>query len=156
MYYSDTVVEIDRKTGELLRQWGQIDGSWEMDPTGSMIDYQHYPNYTEDGTLLVSTHTLGQKNQQMAREFMVDDENQTLTEIWNFGEDSPYYAQYGGEATRHGPNTLISYGTDGALMEVTPEKEVAWEVRWRSGSHAHLLGHLTLIDDLYALNLGPK
>ena len=156
MYYSDTVVELDRKTGELLRQWGQIESSWEMDPPGSMIDYQHYPNYTQAGTLLVSTHTLGEKYQQMAREFMVDDQNQTLTEIWSFGEDSPYYATYGGEATRHGPNTLISYGTDGALMEVTTDKEVAWEVRWRSGSHAHLLGHLTLIDDLYALNLGPQ
>ena len=92
----------------------------------------------------------------MAREFTVDDETQTLTEIWSYGEDSPYYATYAGEATRVGENTLISYGTDGALVEVTPDGEVAWELRWMTGSHPHLLGHLTLIDDLYALNQGSE
>jgi len=48
-------------------------------------------------------------------------------------------------------NTLVNYGTDGTIREVTPDGEIAWEVDFRS----HLVGHDTLVPDLYALNRGP-
>lgn len=39
-----------------------------------------------------------------------------------------------------------------ALREVTPDKVTAWQVDWDS---SYLLGHVTLVDDLYALTGSP-
>lgn len=151
MYNVDTVFEIDRVSGEMLRQFGQLSGGYTFVPPTSVVDYQHYANYTPEGNFFTSTHTLGE-NTQRASEWEVDDATQTLTEVWRY-DDSPYYAAYGGEAYRlSNNNTLISYGTDGATREVTYDKEVVWDIEWETGP---LMGHNTLIDDLYALNRGP-
>jgi len=156
MYNTDTVAEVDRQTGELIRYFGQIAGSWDFDPPDAVVDYQHYPSYTPDGTLIVSTHIVGNHSEQRAREFRVDDDAETMTEIWSYGQEVPHYASYGGEAFRlQNGNTLICYGTDGAIREVTHDKKSAWDVVWPEDPDTHLLGHNTLLDDLYAINLGP-
>ena len=99
--------------------------------------------------MLVSTHVPGFQGQQRAREYTLDEENQTLVEIWSYGDEVPHYAIYAGEALRlDNGNTLINYGSEGALREVTHELRTAWQVDWDSD---YLLGHMTLIDDLYAL-----
>ncbi len=152
MFELDTVVEVDLEAGEVVRQWGQAEGSWAVDPPEAMFDYMHFPNRTAEGTLLLSTHALGGRRQQRAREYLVDDETRTLVQVWSFGESVPDYADYAGEATRlANGNTLVNYGTDGTIREVTPDGEIAWEVDFRS----HLVGHDTLVPDLYALNRGP-
>ncbi len=152
MWACDTVVEVDRSTGELLRTWGQLEGSWDFDPPGTMFDMQHYPHYTDDGTLLVSSHVVGEAWQQRAREFVVDQESQTLTEIWSYGEGTGQYATYAGEAFRLGNgNTFVNYGTMSNLREVTPDKEVVWEAGW---DDRYLIGHVSLLDDLYSVNVG--
>ncbi len=149
MWPVDTMVELDRETGEIQRQFGALEGSWEFDPPTAGFDMQHYPHYTADGTLLVSTHVPGFQGQQRAREYTLDEENQTLVEIWSYGDEVPHYAIYAGEALRlDNGNTLINYGSEGALREVTHELRTAWQVDWDSD---YLLGHMTLIDDLYAL-----
>ncbi len=150
MYNNDTVVEVDRESGEVLRQFGQLDGGYTFDPEDSVVDYQHYPSLTPDGNLITSTHTLG-KVEQRASEWVFDDETETLTEIWRF-DDAPYYATYGGEAYRlENGNTIIEYGTGGAVLEITYDQAVAWDLEWDSSP---LLGHVNFIGDLYALNEG--
>jgi len=153
MWASDTVVEIDRQTGELLRQFGRMDDSWRFDPIDSAFDMQHYPNYTRDGTLLVSTHMPREDGQQRAWEYELDDETQTLTVIWGYGEGVDHYARYAGEAQRlDNGHTLINYGTGADLREVTPDGDVVWEVQWAADYN---IGHVTLIGDLYDVNRGP-
>jgi len=147
------VVEIDRQTGELLRQFGRMDDSWRFDPIDSAFDMQHYPNYTRDGTLLVSTHMPREDGQQRAWEYELDDETQTLTVIWGYGEGVDHYARYAGEAQRlDNGHTLINYGTGADLREVTPDGDVVWEVQWAADYN---IGHVTLIGDLYDVNRGP-
>ena len=156
MYNADTVVELERQSGEIVRYFGQLPGGWAFDPPDTVVDYQHYPSYTPDGTLIVSTHVLGQSQQQRAREYLLDDATQTLTDIWHYGEEVPFYANYGGEAFRlDNGNTLICYGTDGAMREVTADKKTAWSVEWPVNPNSHLTGHNSFIRDLYALNRGP-
>jgi hypothetical protein len=153
MWGSDTVVEIDRETGTLLHQFGRIADGWSFDPAKSRFEMQHYPYYTDAGTLLTSTHTLSDPPEQRAREFIVDEHDQTLVEIWTYGEGVGRYATYAGEAIRlPGGNTLINYGTGADLREVTHDKEVVWEVEW---DETYLIGHVSLIEDLYALDRGP-
>ena len=151
MFETSTVVEVSWQTGEVVRQWGQLAGSWAVDPPSSNFELQHYPNYTPDGTLIVSTHIPGQPGQQRAREFTVDDETQTLTEIWTYGEGVSNYADYAGEAKRlENGHTLQGFGTNGAIHEISEDGELLWGVQWRN----KLLGTATFVADLYALNEG--
>ncbi len=153
IFSSATVLELDLQDGAILRQWGALEGSWSFDPPEAGFDWQHYPNYTDTGSLLVSTHVPGEEGQQRACEYAVDDESQTLTEIWSYGEGMDDYAEYAGEATRLGNgNTLINYGSGGVLREVTQDGQTSWELVW---PERYLLGHNTLLHDLYALNEGP-
>ena len=152
MWGSDMVLEIDRLTGDVLSMWGAGEDCWAFDPPDSGFDMQHYPHFTADGTLLVSTHVPDTNRQQRAREYFIDSDDQTLVEIWTYGEGVDHYAVYAGEAFRlDNGNTLISYGTSSDIREVTPDGDVVWEVRWPS---TYLIGHITPIDDLYEINRG--
>lgn len=156
MFETSTVVEIDMSSGEVVRQFGQLPGSWDFDPPDAGMELQHFPNYTEDGTLIISTHALrtgggAGAREQWVREYSLDEAEETLTQIWSYQNDLGYYAEYAGEAKRlSSGNTLMGLGTDGAILEVTPDGDVVWGVEWPN----KLLGQATLIDDLYALNEG--
>jgi len=153
MYRVDTVLEIDLDTGEVLKQFGQLPGGWTFDPVESTVDYQHYVNWTPDGTLIASTHYYGERGEQRTWEYEVDEATQTLTRVWGFGETVDHYADYAGEAWRlPNRNTMIGYGVDGVQLEVTYDGEIAWQVEWPSRPNTHLIGHMSLVDDLYALN----
>jgi hypothetical protein len=157
MFQNDSVVEIDYATGELIRYFGQLPGGWDIDPPEAVNDYQHYPNYTPDGTIIFSTHAMGERRVQYAREYRVDEADQRLEVIWEHREDTDYYAEYGGEAFRlDNGNTFLCYGTDGAVREITSGGEIAWELAWPADPNTHLLGHFTYLDELYPLNEGPE
>jgi hypothetical protein len=151
MFETSTVVEIDLESGELLRQMGQLPDGWSFDPEESTFELQHYPNWTPEGTLLVSTHSPSGGRSQYIREYALDDSTQTLEQIWSWQEPAGYYADYAGGALRmDNGNTMVTVGTDGAVLEISPDGEIAWELDW----HGHLVGNVTAMDDLYALNQG--
>jgi hypothetical protein len=148
MYDLGAVVEIDRASGAVVRQFGELPGSWSFDPDDIGFRDQHWPNYTAEGTLLVSTHLPDAPKEQRAFELEVDDATQTLRLVWSYGEGVDEYAYYAGEATRlANGNTLLNYGTGGALREITDDGTVVFEVDW---GYIYPLGHNELLDDLYA------
>jgi hypothetical protein len=150
-YSNDTVVEVDHATGETVRWFGNIAGSYAFDPPESQFWWQHGPNLTADGTLLISTHqTEHGEEATVVREFAIDAENQTLRQIWSFGteDEDQVWGEHMGEAWRlDGGNTLHNYGSTPRLREVTPAGEVVWNVVW---PRTYTLGRSTPIDDLYA------
>lgn len=151
MFETSTVVEVDLETGDLRSQWGQLPDGWSFDPPDTNFDLQHYPNWTSAGTLMVSTHVIGVPFAQRAREFRLHEDERRLEQIWSYGEDTERYARYAGETSRlDNDNRIVNFGTDGVLQEVTPDGEIVWELEWRD----RLIGHATLLDDLYALNEG--
>jgi len=150
--YHDTVVEIARDSGAVVRVFGEVGATHTTVPAEALFDFQHYPNYTPGGTLMASMHIEGEGDQQRAREYAIDDDAGTLTEIWSYGEGVDEYAFYSGEASRlPNGNTLINYGTGGAAREVTHAGDVVWDITW---GEWYLTGHMSLIEDLYALNRG--
>ena len=98
----------------------------------------------------------GQAGIQLAAEYAVDDASKTLTRVW-FHESTDRWATQWGEAYRLPNGNLVQgYGQDGAVREITPDGTVAWEAEWdKDVSGYRLLGHFSLIADLYALNRGP-
>lgn len=156
MYLIDTVIEVDYASGQVVRRFGQVPGGWAFDPPWTEVDYQHYPNYSPDGTVMASTHSRLQPGIQYAHEYVVDTDTQTMVAVWSYGDEVLSYANYGGETFRLADgNTFITYGTDGAIREVTPDKQTAWQLEWPVDPNTHLVGHFSFISDLYALNAGP-
>ncbi|MDP7115230.1 MAG: aryl-sulfate sulfotransferase [Myxococcota bacterium] len=152
MWSSDAVVELDRVTGELVHQWGQQPDSWGFDPADAGFDMQHYPHYTDAGTLLVSTHIPGEPLHRI-REYEVDHANETLREVWSYGEGIDRFPRYAGEAFQlDNGNVLVNYGTDADLREITYDGgQVVWQINWEAD---YLIGHVSPIRDLDAIGRG--
>ena len=53
---ANTIAQIDRKTGTLVATYGSATGSYAFSPSPWSFVWQHFPNITPQGTLLVSTH----------------------------------------------------------------------------------------------------
>ena len=111
MFESDTVFEIDLDTQSPIRQMGQLtEGEpYAFSPEESMFAYQHNPYWTDAGTLLTSTHIVGESGVQVAAEYEVDDRTQTLTRVWSYVSTDMWATQVG-EATRlRNGNTIQGY-----------------------------------------------
>jgi len=169
-FETSTIFELDAATGAVVRQMGQLtEGTpYTFDPPEANFAYQHYPHWTPEGTLLLTTHqpcdgtetgrcdsVTGRSHYQLAAEYTVDDTTHTLTRVWSYASTSPWATQ-AGEVTRLDNRSLLQgFGQDGSLEEVTAEGEVAWRVDWEpSPSGYRLIGHASAINDLYALNRG--
>lgn len=163
-----TVVEIDRKTGTMVGQYGNAPGSYAFSPSSWQFQYPHSPNLTPQGTLILSTHlpaypfgTAAAPQHHAFAEFEIDRAAKRLTEKWVYGDGSEW-AMFKGFAIRlANGNTLGNYGTGGAIREVTPDKKTVFHVSFPvtpgDGYNNKMLGNNVLLDDLYALNGGgPK
>ena len=149
-----SAVEIDFESGEIIRQFGGVPGSWAFEPEDSKFGFSHGIRYTQDHTLIVSTHLLqGPGQQQRIREYSLDDASETLTQVWEYGEGADIYAPTWGEASRlPNGNTILNTGSEPLIREVTTDGETVWELEW-GGSKT--LGHMTFIEglsDLYSYN----
>ncbi|MEQ1571768.1 MAG: hypothetical protein ABMA64_39435, partial [Myxococcota bacterium] len=148
LFSIDTVVGVDAATGVAERWFGQAPGSYSFDPPESQFWWQHGGHVTAAGTFLTSSDLTSSGVETVAREYEIDDVNQVLREVWNFGIGDGVYGQYMGEAHRLGNgNTLHNTGGEARVREATPEGEVVWDVRWASSE----IGRSTPIADLYAL-----
>ncbi len=158
-FYTDTVFEVAVGTGEVVRQMGQstVGEPYAFDPPGDVFDYQHYPHWLDNGNLLVSTHVPGNYGVQVAGEYAVDDATHTLRRVWSYTSTDRFATQLGEANRLPNGNTLQGYGQDGAVREVTTDGAVVWDAAWpKDPSGYRVVGHATLIPDLYALNAGPS
>jgi hypothetical protein len=164
----NTVAQINRATGALIATYGDRTGSYTFQPTSWAFEFQHFPNITAAGTLILSSHmpgysngTMPVANQHAFMEFEIDRTNRRLVEKWIYKE-GPEWAMYKGMAIRlSNGNTLGNYGTGGAIREITPDKRTAFHVKFDAPAgndfFNKMVGHNVLINDLYALNGGgPK
>ncbi|MBX2800778.1 MAG: hypothetical protein KTR31_24060 [Myxococcales bacterium] len=146
LFTHDSIVELDADKGTPNRWFGHINGAWGFSPASSAFDYQHGGYFTEDGTLLLSTHSdRNPHNFELAvREYSLDPSTSTLRQVWSFGRGEGVLGPAMGEAHRlPGGNTLHNHGTHAVLREITPEGDVVWDVRWEDSANAedgHLVG----------------
>jgi hypothetical protein len=168
-----TVVEVDRATGEVVGQYGNAADSWEFAPPLDTppsewgFGFQHFPNLSPDGTLIISSHMPGYEvtsnpvaNQHAFIEFAIDRVDQQLIELWRYTE-GPEWPHAKGMAIRlDNGNTLANYGTGGVIREITPDGQTVFHVKFDTEGgddfYNKMVGHNVLIDDLYALNGGPQ
>ena len=164
----NTVIQIDRKTGTVVGQYGQQAGSYTFSPSTWAFGFQHFPNITAAGTLLVSSHMPGfgthetpaGPNQHAFMEFEIDRANKRLVEKWIYvGQEWP---RAKGMAIRlPNGNTLANFGEGGVIRELTPDKQTAFHVKFDVATGNDFFNKMVcnnvFVDDLYALNGGgPK
>jgi len=170
--YAGTVVEVSRRDGELVGEYGNSRRSWAFEtpsstpPRAWSFGFQHFPNLTDSGSLLVSSHMPGCERterpvayQHAFLEFEIDRQQHKLREKWRY-TDGPEWPRAKGMAIRlPNGNTLANYGTGGVIRELTPLKRTAWLVKFDvvggDDFYNKMVGHNVLVDDLYAMNQAP-
>jgi hypothetical protein len=162
-----TVHQIDRQTGVLLGQYGSDPGSYAFSPADWRIQWPHAPTITAQGTLLLSSHlpafpfgSLAGPYQHAFEEFDIDRANRVLTLRWLYDEATDWACGKGMALRLESGNTLVNYGTWGVIREITPDKQTAFEVKLDALTgddfYNKMVGNTLFVDDLYALNGGPK
>ncbi len=141
---ANIIVEFDRE-GQLLRGVGDY-GDHALDDRDKLIQYPHSATWTENGTLLfTTTPLLGEET--WAVELALDESTGTAERVWSWGEGEGLYAKVLGEAFRlANGNTVINFGSEGVVVEVTADGEVEWRMESPAG---YFPGHLNFIRDLY-------
>ena len=149
MFSLETMIEIDRQTGETVRYFGHTgENAWEFDPPESAFWWQHGGHFTATGTLLVSSKGEDASKETVLREYALDEESQTLIEVLTIGEGEGLYGDTMGEADYTiGGNIQHNLGSKIQLREYTPDGQVVWDVAWEGD----MLGRSTPVPDLYVL-----
>jgi hypothetical protein len=182
MSYPDesTVIEVRRSNGEVVGQYGAETGSYAFaampaPPGGGSwnFGYQHFPNITKDGTLILSTHMPGHQGAQATRmpiagehsyqEYDIDRTNRRLTMRWFFQIPGQEWAMFKGMAMKLPNNNVIgNVGTGGVIREITPDKQTVFMVKFDAPATTaqnndffnKMVGHNFFVADLYSLNVG--
>ena len=161
----NTVAQINRTTGALVATYGDRSGSYTFSPTTWSFEFQHFPNITDRGTLIVSTHLSAFPHRSPAGpmqhafvEFDIDRTGRRLVERWSYTLGTEWTWAKGMAIRLPNGNVLGNYGTGGVIREITPDKQTAFHVKFDvptgSDYFNKMVGHNVLIDDLYALNGG--
>jgi hypothetical protein len=148
-YTNNSLVEVDRNTGNSVWWAGAVAGGYQFVPASSQFAWQHGVSYTSTGTLLLSTKssTTGSDLTTYVREYDVDHDNGTLNQVWAC--DSQEYASTNGDAWRlPNGNTLHIIGAAGQIKEYLPDCTVVWHLDF---GNDYLLGRGEFVDDLYSL-----
>lgn len=147
IFTTEIIIEVDHATGAAIRHFGHVGSDYTFEPADSVFWYQHNPHFTATGTLLLSTETSQDEEETVVREYVIDEDSKTLSEIWSFGIGDGLWSRNMGEAHRlPNGNTQHNYGETARLREATPEGTVVWDVDWGS---PRVIGRTTPIGDLY-------
>jgi hypothetical protein len=160
----NTVAEIHRQTGMLVATYGERAGSYTFSPTYT-FEFQHFPNLSADGTLMVSSHEPGHNDTYMAtagdhqfQEWTINRTNSTLVQRWMYNA-GPEWAMWKGMAIKlPNGNVLGNYGSGGVIREITQDKTTVFHVKFDApitdDNYNNYVGNNFFVDDLYALNGG--
>jgi hypothetical protein len=139
----DTLIEVDRATGELLDTINA--DTYTFTQGSAKFNYQHDAKWTDDNTLLMTTTAGG----TFGVEYQVDQEAGTVDQIWSHGEGESVFAIVLGEVDDlPNGNRFVSFGMGGLVQEITETGEVVWELQARQA--VDRFASVRFFDDFYA------
>jgi hypothetical protein len=145
-YTNSSVVEVDRATGESLWWAGTVADGYDFNPPEARFTWQHGISWTDDRTILLSTHrTDAGPSTTFVREYELDEDAGMLNQVWS--HDSAVFAETNGQAWRlDNGNTLHVIGSGTSIKEITVANEEVWVVDFEGDK---LLGHGQFMPNLY-------
>jgi hypothetical protein len=161
----NTVAEIRRTDGMLVATYGDRAGSYTFSPSNYTFEFQHFPNISADGTLMVSSHEPGHDDTYMAtagdhqfQEWRIDRTARTLTQVWMYNTGQEWAMWKGMAIKLANGNVLANYGSGGVIREITQDKTTVFYVKFDDPDgndfYNKYVGNNVFVADLYALNGG--
>jgi hypothetical protein len=144
LWNRDTVLLIDATTGAIRRQLGAAPGSAPFADPADTFTFQHGAHLLADGHLLLTSTTPGAPT--FAREYAIGGD--PVVQVWASDADGAVAPQMGEPHRLPNGNTLLNFGTTGAIREITPDGDVVWAV---APSAERAVGRMIPLDDLDAL-----
>ncbi len=144
-------LDLETKTASLVRQIGGLEGYIFGQDTPVYVpaagntgfSFQHDPTWTPQGSLLM----ISSEMEIIAAEYALDDETQTLEQIWTHGKGEGFTAEIQGSARMlANGNRLLAFGTSGIIREVLPSGEVVWELQSPMGA---AFGRVMALEEFY-------
>ncbi len=138
-----------------VKQSFAIDGdkeTWTFADEEESFAYQHDPNWTPDGTLLMMSTEDGTR-QTMAAEYALDEATGTMERIWTHGDGENIYVVVQGTArVLPNGNRMINFGSAGVVRELDPNGDIVWEMVALAGT---AYGNTLPFDDFYDVHGEP-
>ena len=123
------MIKIDYPSGEIL--WSLGDGG---DFGEGIFSHAHDPMLLPNGNILLFDHGFHRpgstENYSRVIELEVDPGSGYAEIVWEYRETPDFYCEIGGDADRlPNGNTLIADAANSRVIEVSPDREVVWELR---------------------------
>ncbi len=142
----NTILAIDRATGEMLRVIGG-EGSDFADASG-YTDLWEWPHqfHVLDGSILAFSSGSAPWFRSEALEYSLDEDAGLAELVWSYTADPPLYSVGYGDASRLvGGHTLITWSAQGQIDEVDEAGELLWQLNLDLGGG---VGYVTHVETL--------
>lgn len=141
----NSIVKLDRASGELEWILGSEDGDFVHDGMGPFFIQQHQFHRLDD-SLVVFDNGASETAASRALEYQLNTGTGVATRTWSYAPSPDIYSFSLGDVTRlDNDNTLVTFSTAGLVLEVTPDGEVVWELAMGLGG---ALGYVTWVESL--------
>lgn len=128
---TNSIAKIDRKEAQIAWRLGgtKSDFTFVDDPLGG-FSRQCDVRILQNGNVLLfdggATHS---PPQSRAVEYEIDETARTAKLVWEYRPNPPRFSPSGGSARRlPSGNTVVAFGWDGTIEEVSPKSRVVWEL----------------------------
>ncbi|MEM7532788.1 MAG: aryl-sulfate sulfotransferase [Chloroflexota bacterium] len=140
----DEVTKVDRATGDVIWRWGGKKNQFTLTNAGeegvAWFNWQHDARRQETGTItLFDNGNHKDPPHSRAVEFEMDEENMTVTQVWQYRNDPDFYGRATGNVQRlPNGNSVIDWGGVGIdfhlpfITEVTLDGRKAYEAYFQA------------------------
>jgi hypothetical protein len=143
----DSIVEIDRSTGTILRTIGGGTSDYVLpgdDP--ELFNTEHQFQWLDGNILVFVNGGMEAGSQSYAVEFALDDENGSAAVAWDYWPDPSLNCTNLGDVERlDSGSTLVTFSINGQIHEVDSSGQVTWKLVANVGG---ALGYVTRMEDL--------
>jgi len=140
-----SIVKVDRASGECDWVLGAAAGTIEF--ADEAEPFLHQSQFHVRGTHVIVLDG-GPDGDSRVLDYQLDEEANTVTQVWSYVPDPSVDAGLLGQPTRlaDGNETFINWGEAGKLERVTPDGESLWSAQLEPG---YSIGYHTLVTSLY-------
>jgi hypothetical protein len=138
--YMDEITKINRRTGDIMWRMGGKNNQFTFinDPIG--FSHQHAIRRLPNGNItLFDNGNFHSPSFSRAVEYQLDEQNKTVTLVWQFRNSPDNYGYAMGNIQRlDNGNTMIGWGTSNpTLTEVRPDGTKAFELNLPEGNYSY-------------------
>jgi len=125
------VTKIDARTGAVIWRLGGVRNQFSFEGDTLKFSFQHGMRVLPNGNLtLFDNGNTHQPPFSRAVEYRVDEQARSVTKVWEYRPSPDIYSFFLGFVQRlANGNTLVTFGPQGDVHEVSPSSRLEWELR---------------------------